>query len=123
MILWEGSFHVVYTNLSPLTLGMLLLPKSIILDCGKLEIEVKGDVIAGMNGIGTEATELTGIKAVLKGSKGTQEIKEFYNDAGTKVAAKLEGEFGAGFVVSDQIIEGEPELLALEGKMFVITGR
>ena len=60
VVLTEGSFHIVYTNLSPLTLGTLFLPKTVIIDCGKLEIEVKGDVIAGMNGIGTEATEAHG---------------------------------------------------------------
>jgi hypothetical protein len=126
VILTEGSFHVVYTNLSPLLLGILFLPKETVFTCGSTNEKVKGSVISSLNGIGSETTELTSSSGKLgKGSSaGTQEIKEFYNDGGTKVKAKLEGNLsGTGFKEANEVVEGEPVLTALESKMFVITGR
>ena len=81
-------------------------------------------MIGGLNLPGENDTQLTGIKSVLSGSKDKAAIKTFYNDSGTAVTAKLEINIdGAGFKESNLIIEGEPEAVALESKMFVITSR
>jgi hypothetical protein len=123
-VLLEGSFHLVYTSLSPnLQLGVLYLPKPFEMECEGTFIEIQGDVIGSLSGIGTEATELTSVSGKLSGTNGSQEIKEYYNDGGTKVKAKLEANPGNGFKEADQVVEGEPVLKALGSNMFVITGR
>jgi hypothetical protein len=123
VILTEGSFHVVYTSLSPLTLGILYLPKAFEVECGALLIEIKGSVISSFNGIGTEGSELTTASGQLSGTKGKANIKTYYNDAGTSLTAKLESNVGAGFVESNQIVEGEPVLTALGNNMWRVTSR
>jgi hypothetical protein len=123
VILMEGSFHVVYTSLSPLTLGILYLPKFLELECGTLLIELKGSMISSFNGIGTEGSELTTASGQLAGTKGKANIKTYYNDAGTSLTAKLESNDGAGFVESNEIVEGEPVLTALGNNMWRVTSR
>ena len=124
-VLAEGSFHLVYTNLSPLEMGILYLPNEITVECEGTNSKVKGDMLASANVAGTETTELTGIGGQLKkgSSAGKPAIEEYYNDAGTKVKAKLETTTGGTTKESTGIVEGEPEATALEGKMFVITSR
>jgi hypothetical protein len=123
VILTEGPFHVVYTSLSPLTLGILYLPNFVEVECNKLLIEIQGSVISSFNGIGTEGSELTTASGQLSGTKGKANIKTYYNDAGTSLTAKLESNVGAGFVESNEIVEGEPTLLALGGNMWRVTSR
>ena len=86
---------------------------------------MKGDILGSVNAAGTETTELTGFGSQLKKGSiaGKPAIEEYYNDAGTKVKAKLETTTGGTTKESNEIIEGEPEATALEGKMFVITSR
>jgi hypothetical protein len=123
-ILVEGTGHLVYTSLSPnLQLGILYEPKTFEIECEGTDVEVKGDAIASLNGIGTETTELTSASGKLSGNKGVQEIKEYYNDGGTKVKTQLLTNPGNGFKESDLVVEGEPVLKALGSNMFVITGR
>ena len=55
--------------------------------------------------------------------KGIPSLKIYYNDAGTAVTAKFEGNGGAGFVQDAFEVEGEVTVTALKGNMFVITGR
>ena len=127
----EGEFHIVYTSLSPLTLGTLYLVTELTgateINCTENanKVKVKGDVIGAINlGSSTEATQFTGLKNHLSGTKGKQEFHTFYNDSGTAVTAKLEGNTdGAGYKESNQVVEGEPEATAEGGKMFVITSR
>jgi hypothetical protein len=135
----EGSFHIVYTSLASSTqglqLGVLYLPKELTGTAGAnqeiscptsaLKIKVRGSLIGTLNLSGTtEATQLTGLKGVLNGVNGKQEFRAFWNDAGTGLLAKLESNIsGAGFKESNEIVEGAPELTALEGKMFVLTSR
>jgi hypothetical protein len=135
-VLTEGSFHIVYTSLAGssqgLQLGILYLVTELseahsnIIKCVRsgLDIEIRGSVIGTLNLSGTtENTQLTGIKSVLNGWNGKQSFREYWNDFGTALLAKLDSDVGAGFMESNQIVEGEPESTALEGKMFVIYHR
>jgi hypothetical protein len=134
-VLTEGEFHIVYTSLpgstGGLQLGILYLLKELTgateIKCPKNAntIKVKGSVIGSLNLNGTtEATQLTSLKSILNGSKGKANIRTYWNDAGTEVLAKLESNIdGAGFKESNQIVAGEPEAVALESKMFVLTSR
>jgi hypothetical protein len=135
-VLTEGSFHVVYTSLAGssqgLQLGILYLVTELneahsnIIKCPRsgIDVEVRGSVIGTLNlGGGTEMAQFTGLKGLLNGTKGKQSFRAYWNDFGTALLAKLESDVGAGFLESNQIVEGEPESTSLEGKMFVITNR
>jgi hypothetical protein len=123
VILTEGPFHVVYTGLSPLTLGILYLPKAFEVECEGLDIEINGSVISSFNGIGTENSELTTASGQLTGTKGKPALTTYYNDAGGSVQALLLSNAGAGFVMSNEIVEGEPLLTALGNNMWRVTSR
>jgi hypothetical protein len=124
VVLVKGEFHLVPINLSPLTLGILFLVSEFEIECeGGLDLVVRGNVLGSVNGIGSEGTELTGFGGVLEGSKGKNNINEYYNDAGTKIKTALEAEAGAGFTASDENVEGELGLSVLGSQMLVITGR
>jgi len=134
-VLTEGTFSVVYTSLAGSTqglqLGELFLPKEltgateILCPTNTNKVKVKGDVISSINGQGaTSNTQITGVKGSLAGSGGHATIKTFWNDAGVALLAKLESNVdNSSFKESNQVVEGEPELTALEAKMFVITSR
>jgi hypothetical protein len=123
-VLTKGTFHIVYTSLSPLTLGILYLLAPLTLTCGTLETDVRGSMLFSISGAGTEGTELISVLGVLKGNgKGKPNLTTYYNDGGTAVKAKLESESGAGFTESAEEVAAEVTLLALKTNMFVITGR
>jgi hypothetical protein len=125
-VLTEGSFHLVYTNLKPLYLGLLFLPNEVKVECEGVTTKVRGDVISGVNFSGnSEETELLNIKGKLeKGSTaGSQEITEYYNEGGTKVKAGLIAETGSVEHASNEQVKEETELTALSPNMFVITSR
>jgi len=126
-VLTEGSFHIVYTSLSPLRLGTLFLVNELEIKCpvAGIGIKVKGSVIGTINTPGTSSTEqLTGLKGVLSGSGGKQQFRNYYNDSGASVLAQLLcNQAGTGFKECNQVVEGEPEAIALESKMFVLSGR
>jgi hypothetical protein len=125
----RGTYHLVYTSLAGssqgLQLGMLFLGAPHELECGTEEFPlVRGSVISSITGAGTEATELTSLSGALTGNgAGVPSIKFFYNDAGVAQQAKLETNFGAGFVQTALESASVVTVTALEGKMFVITGR
>jgi hypothetical protein len=127
-ILTKGTFHLVYTSLSGsafgLQLGVLFLVELVpVVTCGEEKIKIKGSVIGAIGGAGTEGTELTSLTATLNGnSKGTPTFNVFYNDEGLPRLAKLESNFGAGFVATAEET-GTVTTFALEGKMFVVTSR
>ncbi len=126
VVLTEGSFHVVYTNLSPLLMGVLYLPKEVVILCEGFNLNVRGSVLSSLNAAGNEATELTNVSGTLaKGATaGSQQITEFYNDAGTKLVAKLESNASTSFLkANEQVLNTEPVLTALSPNMFVITSR
>jgi hypothetical protein len=123
-VLTKGTFHIVYTSLSPLTLGALYLVALFTITCGTAETDVRGLALSSISGAGTEGTELISILGVLKGNgKGKPNLTTYYNDGGTAVKAKLEAESGAGFVEAAEEVEAEVTLLALKTNMWVITGR
>jgi hypothetical protein len=121
VVLMAGEFHLVPTSLSPLTLGILYLVTSFVIFCEfNREITVRGNMLSSLNGIGSEATELTRIGAKLEGKQG---VSEYFNDGGTKIKAKLEIEAGAGFAEAGISAEGELGLTVLGSQMIVITNR
>jgi hypothetical protein len=123
VVLVEGSSDLVYTGLSPLTLGTLYLPKAFEVECEGLVIELKGSVLASANGAGTENSELTTTSGQLTGTKGKPAITTYYNDSGQLLVATLLSNAGAGFVTSTLIVEGEPLVTALGNNMFRVTSR
>jgi hypothetical protein len=126
-VLTGGSFHIVWTSLSPLRLGELFLPGEVEITCGKVVTKVKGDVLSSLK-LGSEKTEeeteLTQVGGLLSGSKGKQSIKFFYNDAKESVEAKLLSSISGGtFKESDEVVKGEVVTPALQQKKFKIIGR
>jgi hypothetical protein len=126
-VLTSGSFHLVYTSLSPLRLGELFLPHEVAIECGKLKTNVKGDLIGSVK-LGTalseEEEDLTELGGVISGAKGKQSIKFFYNDEGKSVEAKLLSSVSGGtFKEVNEVVEGEVKTKALKGRMFRVTSR
>jgi hypothetical protein len=125
-----GTYHLVYTSLAGssqgLQLGTLFLPATFEIECGKEQlIRVRGSELASITRAGTQATELTEVGESLTGNgAGIPTFKFYYSDAGVAQEAKLESNFGAGFVRAAEEIGGVIGLTAHEGgPMFVITGR
>ena len=126
-ILMRGTYHIVYTSLSPLTLGELSLLEPVKIRCGAKEINVKGSTLSSINtatNCTTEATECISLGGVLKGNgAGVANLTTYYNDAGAAQKAKLEANFGSGFKGAALEVEAEVTVTTLEGKMFTLTGR
>jgi hypothetical protein len=123
VVLSRGNAALVFTNLSPLTLGLLALIEVMEVVCPSLIILLRGSIIGGFSSIGSEASELTSLGAVLLGATGKQEISEYYNSTGTKVKVRLEQEFGQGFVATDVDVAKELKLEVLGSQMVIVTGR
>jgi hypothetical protein len=123
-VLSEGSFLIVYTDLSPLELGLLFLPSEVKVECEGVTTRVRGDVISSINGA-SDTGELTTIKGKLeKGSTaGSQEITEYYNAEGTKVKAKLIAETGGVEHASNEQVKEETTLTAAGSNMFEIVNQ
>jgi hypothetical protein len=120
----HGTYHIVYTSLSPLALGELFLWAPVTETCGATEFDLKGSVLSPISGAGTEGTELTKISGILGGNgKGKPSLVTYYNQGGTAVKAKLEGELGAGFVEIAEEVKETVTVSASKTNMFVITGR
>lgn len=118
-VLLKGEFHLVPLTLTPLTTGVLYLFSELEIVCAKVKVKVKGSVLSTLNAGTGEITEIGG---KLEGSKGKNTLTKFFNDAGTEIEAKLESNFGTGFLQSDEVVGEEVKTPALEGKMFEITG-
>ena len=135
-VLTEGPVALVYTSLAGSTqglqLGALFSPKEL---TGATEIscptnanktKVKGSMLGTENnaeGAGN-TTQLTSGRGRLSGSLGKAAFRAYYNASGVgQLAQLLSNVDGAGFKESNQVVEGEPLLEALEGKMFVVSGR
>jgi hypothetical protein len=120
----HGTYHIVYTALSPLTLGELFLVEPYIEKCGATEFDLRGSVLSSITNAGTEGTELTSLSGTLSGNgKGKPSLVTYYNQGGTAVKAKLESELGAGFVEIAEEVKAVVTVSALKTNMFVITGR
>jgi len=120
-VLLTGTFHVV---LGPPAgaLRVLFLVEEFEIVCGEVKVKVKGSVLSTLEA-GKESEDLTQASGELKGKNGKPTLTEYYNDNGETVKAKLEANFGSGFQEADENVGEKVTLKALEGKMFVITGR
>jgi hypothetical protein len=120
-VLTLGTFHIVLRPGG--SLGILYLMQPLKIVCGAVTVHLRGSMLSSLNGAGTEGSELTSIKGLLSGKTGKPELTEYLNDGGTIVGAKLEADFGTGFLATDVSVAAEITATALEGKMFVITTR
>ncbi len=125
VVLVSGGFHIVLgPGGTKKSLFILFLVATFVVHCGAPEIEISGSVMGTFNLPGeSEAEEISVPGGTLEGSKGKQRFREYFNDGGTIVRAKLESDAGAGGTESDQTIGGELRATTLEGKMFTVTGR
>jgi hypothetical protein len=88
-ILTKGTWHLVYTSLSPLTLGILHLVQPFSFKCGSLEFTIKGSIIAGVSN--PFLGQLESLGGILDGNgSGKPNIRGYYLDNGQTAKAKLE---------------------------------
>ena len=121
-ILTLGTFHIVLRPDN--SLGILYLFQPVRINCAGASFKLRGSVLSSIsNATGTEGTEYSSLTGRVLGSQGKPELTEYLNDGGTIVGAKLEVDFGTGFITADLSIEGEVTATALEGKMFVVKPR
>jgi hypothetical protein len=121
VVLLGGEFHLV---LSPQNLGILFLVSEFEVECpGGVNVLLRGNVLGGLTGIGGQSTELTSVGGVVEGSKGKQNISEYFNAGGTKIKAKLEAEAGTGFTAASENVSGTVTLSVLGSQMIVISNR
>jgi hypothetical protein len=122
VLLGDNEVHLVYPSLSPLTLGAAFLVKEFTIDCGMVEIKVKGCALAKVTHPTSGTEEVTLTTGELTGANGKNTLTEYDNAAGTgKVKCILLSNFGAGFLQSDENIGEAVHLVALEGGMFKIS--
>jgi hypothetical protein len=96
-VLFSGEYHVVYTGLTTLTAGVLILFNELTVECNakKLKIKVKAPALTKLNV--TAGKEVSEYKLETACTKGKQEPREFYNDEGKLTVANLLANFGLGF--------------------------
>jgi hypothetical protein len=120
-VLLPGTWHLVYTSLSPLKLGELFLPEEVKIVCGSVKIKVKGASLAALN-LSAEATEITGLSGILTGDgAGHAATKNYYNDAGESEVSQLLSNFGTTFKESAEEVAEEVTATAAGSKMFEVT--
>jgi hypothetical protein len=105
-VLFGGEYHVVYTVLSPLTAGVLILFNELTVECNakKLKIKVKAPALTKLNvAAGAEVSEY---KLETACTKGKQEPREYYSDEEKLTVANLLANFGLGFEKACYV--GEP---------------
>src|ERR1700738_910621 len=105
-VLTKGTFHVVWRTLKTdpegkLTLGIAFLPETVTIKCQKTTTKVKGCALSTLEAAEGELSESTG---ELKGSKGKNNLTEYYNNEGKLVKCILESNFGTGFQQSDEVV-------------------
>jgi hypothetical protein len=125
VVLESGEFHLVPLEVSAsLPIGILFLVSEFEIKCaGSYEPIFRGDLLSGLEGIGTETTELTSLATTLEGELGKQNVNSYFNDGGTKIEPKFEIEEGAGFVAADIDLVGQLGLSVLGSQMIRITNR
>jgi hypothetical protein len=119
-VLGGGTFHVVFLPpASSKKRGDLFLERELKIECAKVKIKVKGSVLSSLEQpSGTEQTTLS--FGVLHGSKGTPELTKYFTDT-SEGEAKLESNFGSGFLAIDVNVAKGGDLHTLEGKSFSVT--
>jgi hypothetical protein len=117
----KGTWHLVYTSLSPLVLGTLFLVSPFEFACGTTKLHVRGSALSSVHNPGTG--ELTALTGNLEGNGlGKPKLTGYYNDAGQTQKAKLETNFGTGFQETAEET-GEVTETATESKMFVVENQ
>jgi hypothetical protein len=108
-ILASGEFHIVFSGLSPITVGFLVLFPEPTIDCNanKLKIKIKAPILTKLNvAAGLEVSEY---KLESACTKGKQEPREYYNDEEKLTVANFLANFGLGFEKACYV--GEPVTL------------
>ena len=124
--LLSGTYHIVYTSLSPLTIGTLYLVLPVEITCGTLVIKVEGSMLSSLSPAAS-GTDQTSVAGVLKGnSEGKPNLVNYYNDGGTIVKAKLTFKVSGGTAKEAAMeVEEAVTVYALQGseygKMFYFT--
>lgn len=75
----KGTFHIVSGPAGTKTPVHPLLTDHVVILCGALELEVRGDVLGTFNLAGeSEAEELTSLGTMMKGEKGKLKSPHFH---------------------------------------------
>jgi hypothetical protein len=77
-VLWNGEYHLVFTSLSPLAVGLLISYPELVVKCGT-NFEIKSPLLIGITPL-KETTTSVKIFAKCKPA-GVQELTSYYNDA------------------------------------------
>jgi hypothetical protein len=103
---FSGEYHVVYTGLTTLTAGVLILfaEQTVVCNKEKLKIKVKAPALIKLNVV--PGTSVASYKLESACTKGKQEPNEYYNEEGALTVANLLANFGLGFEKSCYF--GEP---------------
>jgi hypothetical protein len=122
LMLTLGTFHIVLKLNGSLAILYLVQPLKVV--CGTVMIHIRGSILSPINTQGTEGTEYSSLMSrIASGSPGVPEWTEYLDDGGTIVSAKLESDFGTGYVTSAENVGEDVEATVSEGKMFVIKPR
>jgi hypothetical protein len=114
-VLTKGTWHLVWTSLSPLTLGILYLIEPYELKCSIVTEKIKGSALAGV--ANPFSGQLVSLGGILEGNgKGKPNLTGYYLDSGQTAKAKLEN----GTNEAAEEVTGKVTTTALEGKMFEI---
>jgi len=125
-VLTSGTYHIVYTSLSPLEIGALYLVLPLEIECASLTIKIEGSVLSSLKPAAS-GTDQTSVAGVLKGNgEGKPNLVNYYNDGGTIVKAKLTVHAAGGTAKEGaEEVEEEVTVYALQGseygKMFFFT--
>jgi len=119
-VLMSGTYHIVYTSMSPLEFGTLYLVLPFEIECGAEKLKIEGLVLSSLK---ASAGEITSVSGVLQDNgEGKPELTRYYNDGGTVVKAKLTVKASGGTAKEGaEEIEEAVTAEAQEGKMFEIT--
>jgi hypothetical protein len=114
-VVFSGEYHVVYTILSPLTAGVLILFNELVVLCNseKLKIKVKAPALTKLNVAAGSEVEAYTLETACKAGK--QEPKEYYNEEEKLTPALLLANFGLGFEKACYV--GEPLTLKSSQKI------
>jgi hypothetical protein len=106
VVQFSGEYHVVYTGLTILTAGILILfpEQTVVCNKEKLKIKIKAPTLVKLTV--AAGAEVTTYKLESACTKGKQEPKEYYNEEGVLTAANLLASFGLGF--EKACYRGEP---------------
>src|ERR1700759_4351797 len=105
-VIFSGEYHVVYTGLTTLTAGVLILFPEEIVVCNKekLKIKIKAPALIKLKVVAGASVASYVLESAC--TKGKQEPNEYYNEEGALATANLLVNFGLGF--EKACLMGEP---------------